>query len=261
MSDIIKSEIEKFISKGKDSYESPYDEEMAAIYECIYSEMDEWYPRQEEVVNKHGNGSILEIACGSGVLLSVLEDFKSLSGLDGSEYMINLARKRLDKDVNLVIEDFNNFKFDEKFDTIVMLGNPINHYRRHDLDGLFNSINKNLKTNGTLIYDIIPHYAWSGDRPVSIGEYNFEQYNIIRSMHSIKEKTYPDGVHENKLYMSVKVKNTETNEMNTATNTSKMYSHMVGNHQWELRKMGFNIIENRGYGNDRASKHLFVAQK
>lgn len=71
--------------------------------------------------------NFLDVGCGPGNFIDYLKDnFDTLKGIDQSEYMINIARKRFQKFPNIIIEkaDINTYTLQEnkKYDLIFIGG-------------------------------------------------------------------------------------------------------------------------------------------
>ncbi len=84
-----------------------------------------------EIVNLKEKAKILDIGCGTGNLLKILEEKNKnfeLIGIDPNEKMLNIARKKLKfaKTHKITIEKFNIKEFDYVFsiDTFHHLSNP-----------------------------------------------------------------------------------------------------------------------------------------
>ena len=74
--------------------------------------------------NKIKMGSALEVGCASGSFLKILrENGWSVVGIDISERFCELAKKN---DINVICDDFNALKFNERFDLIIILGSISN---------------------------------------------------------------------------------------------------------------------------------------
>lgn len=72
------------------------------------------------------NLKILDVGCGTGEHLSVLEKEKNFIcyGLDKNKAMIKLAKKKL-KQTKLCVSNLNNIKINQKFDVILCLFNTV----------------------------------------------------------------------------------------------------------------------------------------
>lgn len=76
-------------------------------------------------------GSLLEVGCGTGRILSQLTDIPHVTGVDLSEEYLSIARSKLRKDfenVNLVKHDFLTFSSDERYDVILFSFNVMSEF-------------------------------------------------------------------------------------------------------------------------------------
>lgn len=100
-----------------------------------------------------GAHTILELACGTGNLLSLFKDDYTITGLDLSQGMIDKAAAKI-PDGNFIKADMTSFSLNEKFDVVACVFDSINH-----LDGLdkwgqvFNQASQHLDDNGIFIFD------------------------------------------------------------------------------------------------------------
>lgn len=97
----------------------------------LYNETASVYDRRYEGIQKHKHrwilrylprrmGSVLDVGCGSGLLLELLRPLSArLVGIDFSERMIRLARERV-PEARLVLADAESLPFtDGSFDVVV----------------------------------------------------------------------------------------------------------------------------------------------
>ena len=103
-------------------------------------------------------GRLLEIGCGSGVLLNKLKDDFDVFGIDISEYAIKKACEKIDKEelkvLNIGKEDINgNFDVIIAFDVMEHLKNP---------DKVIKKIKKLLIKDGIFIFSVPNNYGIFG---------------------------------------------------------------------------------------------------
>jgi len=104
--------------------------------------------------NNPKSKKILEIACGTGAILKYLSKKYKVYGLDISEEMLSVAKKKVPK-AKLSHQDMRNFKFSEKFDVILCLFDSINHIIKFsDWEKVFINVQKHLNKGGIFIFDI-----------------------------------------------------------------------------------------------------------
>jgi SAM-dependent methyltransferase len=97
---------------------------------------------------------VLELGCGTGSVLKSLQRDYVVSGLDASERMLSIARRKV-PEAKLFRQDMVDFRIDDKFDVIVCVFDSINHVRRFsDWKRLFANVRRHLWPGGCLIFDI-----------------------------------------------------------------------------------------------------------
>jgi SAM-dependent methyltransferase len=97
---------------------------------------------------------ILELGCGTGSILKILQESYEVSGLDLSRKMLSLAREKVPP-AKLSHQDMVRFKLDERFDAVLCLFDSINHVRRFsDWKKVFANVRQHLLPGGCFIFDI-----------------------------------------------------------------------------------------------------------
>ena len=81
---------------------------------------------QELHLNQSTN--ILDISCGTGELLKTLQGKAELYGIDISEEMLTVARKKLEPKVHLQKADVHNLPFQDHFFDYVITTEAFHHY-------------------------------------------------------------------------------------------------------------------------------------
>ena len=121
----------------------------------------------------------LELACGSGMYLYPLKKAGfEIEGLDISEEMLNIARKR-DKTINLYKQDMTKFRTGKKYDAILILNSGLALLPNQSLiDKTIKKCREYLNEKGILLIDLPNHKK-------EIKEANFTQ--------SHKQYKIPDG--------------------------------------------------------------------
>jgi trans-aconitate 2-methyltransferase len=101
----------------------------------------------------NGNEKILDLGCGDGVLTKKLSKFVpngSVLGIDGSQGMINEAKKLGSKNLKFEVININKINFEEKFDLIY--SNATLHWL-NDHAKLLSNCHRALKKNGILRFN------------------------------------------------------------------------------------------------------------
>lgn len=128
-----------------------YDEVMARLNYDLWLEFIEPY--------LNNGDDILDLACGTGTLLSMLKmSGYNTDGLDLSEEIIEIAneKKKLNRlDINFYVADMTNFHLNKKYDMITCFFDSINFLQsKRDIDKMLNCVTAHLKDNGYFICDI-----------------------------------------------------------------------------------------------------------
>lgn len=79
-----------------------------------------------------GARSLLEAACGTGLILQRLADDYQVAGFDRSPRMIEQARKRL-PGVSLTVADMTTFASAERYDAVICVGSSIGYVHTEEL--------------------------------------------------------------------------------------------------------------------------------
>ena len=132
--------------------------EWARIYDAIYASVD--YPSQaravERLVKSHKRSSgnrLLDVACGTGLHLSYLQETYEVEGLDLSADMLHIAQERL-PGVGLHQGDMADFDLGQQFDVVTCLFSSIAYVRTAErLRGAIASMALHLVPGGVLIVE------------------------------------------------------------------------------------------------------------
>jgi len=110
----------------------------------------------EKSINQHKPNAkkVLEIACGTGSVLKLLENKYQVFGLDLSLGMLSLAKKKV-KTGKFFHQDMTKFKINEKFDVILCVFDSINHLLKfNQWQQVFSKVNQHLADGGIFIFDM-----------------------------------------------------------------------------------------------------------
>jgi SAM-dependent methyltransferase len=98
--------------------------------------------------------SLLELGCGTGAVLNGLSAVDSLSGMDISPGMLDIARSRL-PDAQFIQGDISSFDLGRKFDVIVCTYDVLNHLTEFDRwAACFACACEHLTEGGLFIFDV-----------------------------------------------------------------------------------------------------------
>ncbi len=113
----------------------------------------------DRIINQACGGrtvTLLEVACGTGGIISQLADRYYVSGLDISSGMLDVARKKLPEGTPLHLADMSNFKLGTTFDAIACVYHGINHLLSFShWESFFDCAYRHLNLGGVLIFDIM----------------------------------------------------------------------------------------------------------
>lgn len=159
--------------------------ELAEYYDKIYH----WKNYRKEVrklkaiiqENKRSLGnSLLDVACGTGEHLRHLRDDFDCTGIDSSEQMLEVARRKL-HGVKLFRGDMVDFDLGRKFDVVLCLFSSIGHLRnRKEVADAIANFAKHMEKGGVLVVEPwIRRSDWK-DKTVHMQTYDAENLKIAR---------------------------------------------------------------------------------
>src|SRR5215213_4604167 len=95
----------------------------AAIYDAIYVGFDfaTAADRLHTLIEQHkrtSGSTLLDVACGTGTYLTYLQERYDVEGVDLSEEMLEIARRKL-PDVRFHQGDLVDFDLDRQFDVVI----------------------------------------------------------------------------------------------------------------------------------------------
>jgi ubiquinone/menaquinone biosynthesis C-methylase UbiE len=132
--------------------------ELAKYYDTIYRWKD--YAMEAEKIyqiihdyKKSPGKELLDAACGTGEHMKYLKDYFNVTGLDKSQYMLEIAKKKIKK-AKFIKADMMNFQLDKQFDAIVCLFSAIAHLKNHNmLEKAISNFSNHLVKGGVLIIE------------------------------------------------------------------------------------------------------------
>ncbi len=111
--------------------------------------------------------TLLELACGTGTILEGLSSAYVVAGVDLSEEMAEVAKKKLPH-ADIRVGDMTSCDFDKTFDIVLCVYDSINHLQNWEQwRALFANAHKHLQNNGIFIFDFntIKRLEWLSDNP------------------------------------------------------------------------------------------------
>jgi SAM-dependent methyltransferase len=127
----------------------------ARFYDAVAAAGAEQAPYLRELIERHRPSArtVLELACGTGVILEHLRDGYDVTGLDVSPEMLAVAAEKL-PDVRFVEADMTHFRLDERFDVVLCVYDSINHLLDFAAwEKVFARADAHLNDDGVFIFD------------------------------------------------------------------------------------------------------------
>src|SRR5262249_21512132 len=128
----------------------------AQFYDATQGERTEHAAYIRSLLKKHHPRAttVLELACGTGSILKQLQPHYHLTGVDLSDEMLAIARKKL-PGVRLLQGDMRAVDLGERFDVVLCVYDSINHLTRfRDWDAVFRRAREHLNDGGVFLFDI-----------------------------------------------------------------------------------------------------------
>ena len=131
----------------------------ATYYDDIYRDLTEDIPFYLNLLSNDPSISVLEIGCGTGRITLPLSQIGSdVTGMDNSKHMLEKLRNKMssyDCTPKLTLKDMTNFKFDKKFDLVII---PFRGFQSLltviEQDQCLKSIKNVLSSNGRLLINL-----------------------------------------------------------------------------------------------------------
>lgn len=177
-----------------------YPENFARFYDLVYhhvrDSVDGEYFLNEITSTK---GKILEVGVGTGRLfLSALNSGADIYGLDISESMLNVLKKKLTKEQynRISLQNIIDFNFDFKFDLIIAPFRVIMHLlEKEEQLKAINNVFDHLAENGRFIFDVFvpnPDYLKKGFDNYTDFEGEYEKGKKVKRVVS----SFPDLINQ-----------------------------------------------------------------
>ena len=159
--------------------------DFAEIYDLIYTFLDykKSAKKVKKLITKHkkvkGN-KLLDVACGTGKHLGFLKSEFECTGIDISNEMLDVARKKYDG-IRFLQADMVNFDLNEKFDAIICLFSSIGYVKTYEnLKKTIINFSNHLKLGGVVIIEPWLTKSVAIDGFASMNTYNSDEIKIAR---------------------------------------------------------------------------------
>jgi ubiquinone/menaquinone biosynthesis C-methylase UbiE len=132
----------------------------AELFDAVYSGFQTEDEKEEAVRENFEEGaSILDVACGTGILADRLDSDYDVTGLDSSKDMLDIARER-GLNADFVQGDMRHLPFRGEFDAVVMFGQPLSHLdSREEVEQAVASAYRALGDDGVLVSEFYDENA------------------------------------------------------------------------------------------------------
>ena len=182
--------------------------------------------------------SILDLACGTGVFLDLMQkkfNAKDCVGLDLSKEMYKFAKWSIKNDnINFVLGDMSDFDLKRRFDLISCNYDAINHLLKFsDWKKMFKKAFKHLENGGVFTFDFNTLYCFNLKK-----YHNSTYYSEYENFNHISQCNYKNGVFTFDDTIYVKNKN----------GTYKMLKEHVDETSFEVNKI-INALKEIGFSN------------
>ena len=110
------------------------------------------YPILLEKLSDISYHSALDLGCGTGEMIKMIleqDAQKSLTGIDLSEKMLEVAKEKLGNHVNLILSDSEQLPFSDSFFDVVYCNDSFHHYPAPDK--VLSEVYRVLKPNGIFV--------------------------------------------------------------------------------------------------------------
>ena len=98
--------------------------------------------------------SLIELGCGTGNILKLLQNKYELTGIDNSPGMIEQAKRKVPT-AQYYLDDITTFRHPRSYDGILCIFDTINHLTTFSKwNSLFRQVHKHLKPKGIFIFDM-----------------------------------------------------------------------------------------------------------
>jgi len=152
---VFRSKTKRSSVSCKSGYHALY-KNLAWIYDKIYVQIfsyEEMFNFVDEILKKYRCHKVLEVACGAGHLMEILErNGYEVTGLDISKEMLEIAKKRCKG--RLLRQDMRNIRVGEVFDALTCLGRSFTYMiTDDDVEKSLKGFNRALRDGGVVIFD------------------------------------------------------------------------------------------------------------
>lgn len=223
----------------------------------LYNDLAEYYYEiekpgrqiQEEisfilnVFSKYQVKSSLDFGCGSGEHVNALKDHIAITGIDISNAMVEVAKKRF-PGCNFLQGDLRSFQNHTKVDSLICMFGTFNYMiDDEEIVASLKNLSENLKTNGIAVFEIWSIYPIQKIKRKPISPVSLSRVGdlMIKRNRGFKISTGVDGI-EN----IVEVNFIFNLDKKVIKDKHKMRVFSENEFQIHLQSAGFDLLENFG---------------
>jgi SAM-dependent methyltransferase len=170
---------------------SRYDS-FATHYDHVVGSRDEVARYLRALIRKYHRGarSLLELGCGSGGMLKLLSLHYACEGIDLSQSMLKIARKKAPR-ARLHHGDITEFDLGRRFDVIVCPFDTMNHVTSFaKWKRVFQRAHKHLNPGGVFIFDVNTEYKLECYREEPFVTENTDKFVSIIEVRRLRRYRY-----------------------------------------------------------------------
>lgn len=129
----------------------------ASVYDSLKGDRSETIGFLRDLIQKYNPDArtLLDLACGTGVITHDMSQSYETTGIDLSPFMLREARRRLPSEA-LIQADMQNFSVSTAFDVVYCVHNSVNHLLEfEEWEATFDNVARHLADNGIFIFDSV----------------------------------------------------------------------------------------------------------
>ncbi len=242
----------------------------AEIYDRVMRDVDydSWAMHIINLAQQYGIevNKILDIACGTGsFVVRLARQGYEVSGIDYSQPMIDLAKKKLREDELKVpiyqasMDSFSHLKVERDYDLITCLYDSLNYIlKEKEVMQCFAEVYNHLRSGGAFIFDVTTEYNLLHNFAGYVFAENFEdasyiwenEYDIVRKICKSKVTMFMKEQKQFNRYIEVHVQRVYSNAD---------IREMLENEGFQILGMFHNLTENPPQ--NQSERIHFVCQK